>query len=269
MLRLLKLEWSKFRKNTVIRLLITFFCLFFPACLYFGSVIPDLPALLPDKKSFFQFPAVWEYLGYAGNWMVFFFLGVCAIYIVTIEVSNKTLRQSIINGMSRNEYFVSKVLSITVLATFATLIYIVLGIGIGIYNGENFQFSDIFKNQWAFPRFFLMSFAYLNFALFLAFLFRKSGLAVFFYISYIIVIEPLMRYVIINNISNKASYTNYFPMNAAEDLMPLPLMKFGKNTPNNIDFDILLNYNTASFLTIGYIILFLGLGYWLFKKNDL
>jgi hypothetical protein len=268
MLKLIKLEWSKFKKNTVIRLLLMFFFLFFPACLYFGTLIPDLPAFLPNKNTFFEFPAIWEYLGYAGNWIVFFFLGVAVIYLITIEVSNKTMRQSIINGMTRNEFFISKLLSVLILCCIATVFYCILGLTIGFIKTDSVTMKMAFDNDWTFARFFLMSLAYTNFALFLAYLFRKAGLAVFFYMSYIIIIEPLIRFFIIDRVS-KAEFTRYFPMNAAEDLMPLPIMRYANAIPDNVDFAFLLSYKQASLLTLFYVFLFIILSYLLFTKRDM
>ncbi len=268
MKRLILLEWTKFKKNTVIQLLLLFFVLFFPACLYFGTLIPDLPSFLPSKESFFQFPAIWEYLGYAGNWMVFFFIGVAAIYLVTIEVSNKTMRQSIINGLTRNEFFVSKLYSITILCLLATLFYTIMGMAIGLYNTEGFDLMSGFDNDWAIGRFFLMSFAYTSFALFLSYLFRKAGLAVFFYISYIMIIEPLLRYFIIERV-DKASFTRFFPMNAAEDLMPMPIMQYADAVPKNIDFAFLLSYKEATIATVIFCTIFILASYYSFIKRDI
>lgn len=268
MKRLLSIEWAKFKNNTVLRLLLSFFVLFFPACMYFGSRIPELPSFLPNKNTFFQFPAIWEYLGYAGNWMVFFFLGVIAIYFVTIEVSNKTMRQSIINGLTRKEFFVSKILSVVIICILGTVLYMILAIIIGLFNGDEFNFSAMFDNDWAVARFFLMSLGYTLFALFLAFLFRKSGLAIFFYISYIMIIEPLIRLIITVNV-DKAFYINYFPMNATEDLMPLPAMKYADAVPNYVDYAFLLTYQQATITTLVYSILFVASSYYMFQKRDI
>ena len=270
MKRLIVLEWTKFRKNTVMQLLMLFFFLFLPACMYFVSLLPDidLPSFLPNKKTFFQFPSVWEYLGYAGNWIVFFFIGVIAIYLVTIEVSNKTMRQSIINGMTRNEFFASKLLSIVVFSLVATLYYSLLSTIIGFFNTEDATLAMAFDNDWAMGRFFLMSFSYTVFAMFLAYLFRKAGLAVFFYVSYIMIIEPLLRLYLIEKFT-KASWTRYFPMNSVEDLMPMPAFKYANAIPNEIDFAFLLDFKQATVLSLIYCALFLGISYYMFIKRDI
>ena len=270
MKRLILLEWTKFKKNTVIQLLMLFFFLFLPACMYFVSLMPDidLPAFLPNKKTFFQFPSIWEYLGYAGNWIVFFFIGVISIYLISIEVSNKTMRQSIINGMTRNEFFTSKLITILILSLVATLYYTLLSLSIGFFNSEDASLASAFDNDWAMGRFFLMSFAYTVFAMFLAYLFRKAGLAVFFYVSYIMIIEPLVRLYLIEKI-DKASWTRYFPMNSVEDLMPLPALKYASAIPTDIDFAFLLTYKQATILSLIYCALFLGISYYMFIKRDI
>lgn len=268
MIRLLKIEWAKFKKNNVIILMLTFFCLFTPASLYFTTILPPLPAFLPSKESFVQFPSVWEYLGYAGNWMVFFFLGVMAIYLVSIDINNKTLRQTIINGLSRKEYFLSKVLSILVISIGATIFYSLLCILIGIINTEADTFKLMFENTYAIPRFFLMTFGYLSFALFLIFSIRRSGIALFLYISYGVIIEVLLRYFIIERIED-GSITNFFPLNTFEDLMPSPVFQFAEGIPNGIEFELLLSYQQATIASIVYIVLFLGISYWSFIKRDI
>lgn len=265
---LFKLEWSKFRKNTTISLLMVFFLLFFPACLYFGRILDNIPDVFPVKVNIYEFPSIWEYLGYAGNWIVFFFLGVLVIYTVTIEVSNKTMRQAIIMGMSRKKFFIAKVMNVLWLSLFATLFYFLLSLVFGIIQSDEVSFKIIMDNDLAIIRFFLMCFGYLSFALFLAFLFRKAGLAVFFYISYVIIIEPLLKSLTRKYLFSN-DYLNYFPLNAMEDLMPMPLFKYAEKLPNDIDYTFLLSHKEAIILTIVYSAIFLGFTYFRFLKKDI
>ena len=271
MLRLLKLEWSKFSKNNVIVLLTSFFALFFPASLYIGKLFPDdLPAFLPGKQVFFNFPTVWEYLGYAGNWTVFFFMGVMIIYTVTIEVSNKTMRQSIINGQSRQQFFFSKYLTILVLCLIITLYYTIITLIVGFTSTPNPSLSLAFENDMAIPRFFLMSFGYMNFAIFLAFMFRKSGIAVFFYLTYVMIIEMLIKWLVGINWLDLGVAVNFLPLNAIEDLMPMPWLHYADFFQNgDIDFPILLTYTEACIATAVYGLLFLGISYFSFMKRDI
>lgn len=268
MFRLLKLEYSKFRKSTVIVLLATFFLLFFPFSLYVGSVFPELPAFLPSAEIFYVFPTVWDYLGYAGNWMVYFFFGVLVIYTITLEVRYKTLRQSVIIGLSRKEFFISKLLVILVLAIVATLYYSLIALIVGWINTPDPSISLAFENQWSIARFFLMSISYMTCAMMFAYLLRNAGLAIFLYLSYVLIIENLLR---IGHLKMEDSgLTNFYPMNATEDLMPLPFFRFAEFiTSNQYDFNILLSYKEAALATSGYVLIFIGISYYNFIKRDI
>ena len=269
MIKLIKLEWSKFSKSTIVVLLFVFFIIFFPSVLYIGKMMPDLPSILPGNEIFFTFPTVWEYLGYAGNWTVFFFLGVLVIYTLTIEIRNKTMRQSIISGMTRNEFFLSKYLNVFLLSLFATVYYTAISLIIGFLNTDGATFGSAFQNDWAIPIFFLMCFSYLSFALFLAFMFRKSGIAIFFYLTYVMVIELSIRWLIYYYVA-ESYLIQFFPMNATEDLMPLPIFKYADYVSNQeVDIPILLDTNEAVIATSVYCVIFAGISYFNFLKRDI
>ncbi len=267
MIALLKLEWSKFSKSNIIVLLAVFFLLFFPASMYFGKKVPELPAFLPGQDVYYNFPGVWDYLGYAGSWMVFFFLGVLIIYTITHEIRFKTMRQTIINGMSREQYFGSKVLVVVLLSLFATCYYTIVGSLIGGITGGGFELSNLIDNEMAIPRFFLMSLSYLTFALFIAFNIKKSGIAVFFYLTYVIVIEFFAR--ALHGRFLGESFKNWYPMNVTEDLMPFPFYKYAEFLQESDMLISLVPYTQSAVITSVYTLLFIGLTFLLFKKRDL
>jgi len=266
-LKLLKLEWSKFRKNSVITLLFVFFALFFPLSLYFGNILDTMSEHFPMKVNILSVPLIWDYLGYAGNWIVFFFLGVLMIYTVTIDVQNKTMRQNIISGMTRSDYFLSKLLITVVLTTIATLYYLFLSIVIGWLNTEGASFSTIMDNDLAIPRFWLMSFGYLNFALFLAYLIRKAGIAVFVYLSYILIGEPLIKNRM-NSYFPNSEAMNFLPLNSMEDLMPLPIFKMAEGLTSEVA-EYLLTHGQAAIATVIYTGIFIFIGNRIFLNKDM
>ncbi len=268
---LLKLEWKKFSQNSVVRLLLLFFVLFTPCGLFMASNfdLGNINPLLPTENTFFSFPGVWEYLGYSGNWTVFFFLGVVMIYLICAEINYKTERQSIINGLDRKSYFSSKLISLLALAIFATLYYSIWGISVGVIYTDNYDFGYIFTNDWAIPRFLLMSIGYLSFAMVVAFVLRKSGLAIFVYFSYVLIIESIIRWQGHRKIFEGAS-TKYYPMNATEDLMPNPVWKLADFMPmKDLSFDPLLPYSHAAIVSGISSIAFIGLAWYIFNRRDI
>jgi ABC-type transport system involved in multi-copper enzyme maturation permease subunit len=267
---LLSLEFAKFRKSAVIGLLSILFAIMLPTVIFVGKEFKDVPPPLPSNEIFFNFPTVWDYLGYAGNWLVFFFLGLISVFIVVNEVSFKTFRQNIITGLTRRTYFLSKVYSIIAISLLATLYFMIIGFIIGVTHAEEFSFAEAFNDtSWAIPRFFLMTLGYTSFGLFCGFILRRSGIAVLFYLCYILMLEPILKWgVHYRYIKNES--VNFYPMNSIEDLMPNPLFRFADLIPRkDIDFSFLLNYQQATISSIIWIVIFLAVAYYTFIKRDI
>jgi ABC-type transport system involved in multi-copper enzyme maturation permease subunit len=268
MLNYLKLEYQKFGKNAVITMLVSLYVLFLPTLIFIGKEVPAIPPVLLSNDIFFEFPTIWEWMGFAGNWLVFFCLGFVAVHIITSEVQNKTMRQAVINGQTRTEFFIGKVVLIFTISFFATLYYVFATMVIGWFSTDDPSFAEALEGWPAMLRYFLMCLGYLSFGLMIGIVIRKSGIAVLTFWSYILLIEPLIRWRGHKQIFDNESM-NYWPMNAVEDLQPFPFYRFGSFMPDNLNFNILLDYQTAVILTIFYTILFLGLAYWSLLKKDM
>jgi ABC-type transport system involved in multi-copper enzyme maturation permease subunit len=221
--------------------------------------------------------------------MIFFFLGFVGIFIVTSEVSYKTLRQNIIIGLTRREYFTAKVLTIIVISIIATFIYALSALLIGLANTPGADFALIMDNNWAISKFFLLAMGYLSFGLMIGFLIRKSGIAIFLYMTYIMFLEPILKFLIIGlftwqwekqgilsemlkDESPILNIVNYLPMNLIEDLHPNPFLRLPDNFlrfNNEINYSVLLPQNHAIIGSIIYIGIFIFLSYWSFMKKDI
>ncbi len=266
---LLNTEWKKFRKNAVVSLLGIMFLITMPTIIFVGKEFDNVPPPLPNNKIFFEFPTMWDYLGYAGNWLVFFFLGLMVIFLITSEVGYKTMRQNVICGYTRRTYFLAKLASMVFLCVVGTLLYAIIGMAIGFYHTEGATLSIALDNDLAFLRFFLMSLGYTSMAFFIAFIFRRSGVSVLLYITYIMLIEHFIKWVI--HFRMIKNYTvNFYPSNVIEDLMPFPLYRFADAIPRkNLNFSFLLSYWEAGIASAIYIILFISIAYWHFMKKDI
>ena len=269
MFRLLSLEYKKFRKNSVVGILTLFYIILAPTLILVAKeIFKSTPDFLPSSNVFFEFPTIWDYMGYIGNWLTSFFLGFVVIYMITSEVASKTMRQSIINGLNRKDYFLGKVYTILTFSAFATLIYIISTIIIGIIHTDGFDLELIMDSNWAPFRYFLMCMGYMSFALLIGFTMRKSGLAIFFYLVYVMMLEVVLRYIQVWAWPHEA--TKWWPMNIIEDLMPNPFLKLGdKFIKNEYDFGLLVSNNGAIIGSILYTILFLGIAWYSFSKRDI
>lgn len=269
MIRLLRLEYAKFRKNAVIGLLILMYVITMPTVIFIGKEFENVPPPLPSNKVFFNFPMVWDYLGFIGSWLSFFFLGLFSVFIVVNEISYKTFRQNIITGMTRKEYFLAKLYTILTVSLIAALYYGLIAILIGVFHAKEIVIADIFDNSWATSRYFLMCMGYMSFGLFCGFVIRRSGVTVLFYLIYILMLEPLIKWAVHFRIFKNGSI-NYYPLNSVEDLMPFPLYRFADMIPKkDLNFDFLLSYSHAAIASTFWICTFLGLAYYSFIKRDI
>ena len=268
MLRLLQIEWLKFYKNKVVWVMLGMFAVLLPAKLSIGSSLENLPPPLPSSSIFTEFPTVWGYLGYNGSWQGFFFLGFLAIYIITSEYANKTAKQSIIQGMTRKEFFIGKISSIVLISALATIYFTIVGGLTGVAHTENWTFEMLLGHGYIIPRFFLMILSYCSFAFLIALLLRKTGLSLLMYFSYILFLEPVIR-LIYNNYFPGRSHI-FFPMNAAEDLCPLPLYElipeFMQQNGKLVELLTPLEAISASSI---YTIVFVAIAYFVFMKRDM
>lgn len=275
MVNLLTLEWKKYKDNSVVKLFLLMFLITLPVTIFMFDQFKKAPPPFPQTEDIFSFPGIWEYQFYVASWLVFFFLGYVVIYMVTSEVDYKTMRQNIIAGLTRKEFFLAKISSILFIATISTILYILVCLAFGFFYNDPVSLEGAFdKNSLLFiAKYFLMNLAYMGFGLMLAMLIRKSGIAIFFYVSYIIFIEPVIKVLSASYLINETSITrfvNFLPLNAIEDLGPLPFYKLGTNLPSFADgMEFLLSDTEAIVSSLIYTGIFYAVAYWIFMRRDL
>jgi hypothetical protein len=269
MLHLLKLEFKKYRKNRLIQILAIAYIIFLPALLFIGKKfnVQNIPAI-PSNDIFFEFPTLWTYLGYIGNWLTFFLLGFFGLYIVTHEYANKTFRQNIITGMTRNSFYLSKIQLITVVSLLSTLYFLLCGFVIGFAETESGTYTSYFRDDNTGLRYFLMCMGYTTIGFFIGLLVKRSGIALIIYFSYAMVLETVIRWLVhIRVIENKSMH--FYPMNAIEDLMPVPFHEMASSFIEEYQFSFFLTYTEAMVTTSVYCVLFIFLGWRYLLRTDL
>ena len=270
MIHLLKIEWLKQRHYILFKILIGAYLFFLPAILFIGKKIPDVPNSMVDPQLLlFHFPSVWKYLGYIGNWLVFFIFGFMAVLIITNEYSYRTLRQNIISGMERSEWFWSKVLFVIGVSLSASLYYALCAIVIGLAHGmdDTIYLSTVFKNSSYFFRYFLMCLGYMSFGMLVGVWVKRTGIALFAFIGYAFLLEPVLRGIHLYFIKNETMH--YYPLNVIEDLCPIPFAEFADDFLRGNGFSPFLPTGITLVLATVYILLFGWLAYRRLAKSDL
>ncbi len=218
---------------------------------------------------FFMFPEVWRYVAYLGGWLCFFFLGFLAVLLISMEHNHRTLRQNIINGLTRKEFVLGKIGFIITISLLATIYYILVCLVIGFFNTQTVYMSEVTDQIMMIPRYFLMCFGYMSFGLMVGSLIKRTGIALFVYIAYTMFIELFLRYGIHMKMFGSNKTVHYYPLNAIEDLTPMPIMDMAKNFMRENGFEMSLSPTEAIVISCIWILIFLTIVYNRFIKSDL
>jgi ABC-2 type transport system permease protein len=267
MLHLLKLEWLKVKKYRTFQVLCVMYIILLPSILLVSKTFNQIPEDLVSRESLYMFPHVWNYLGYIGNWLTFFFLGFLSVITITTEHSYRTFRQNIITGLSRKEFFMAKLSFIFAVSLAATFYYALVGLAIGLTNTEVIYFSKVIQEAGLIPRYFLMCIGYMSFGFFLGVLIKRTGIALFIYLIYIMFIESVLRGIHLYYIRNKSMH--FYPMNANEDLVPMPFAKIAEGFLKQNDFSLFLEPHLAILTVCVYSLIFLFFAHRKIKFSDI
>lgn len=242
--------------------------LILPSSLLIAKSIPKWPPPINTPDTFFRFPDVFLYLGYAGNWLSFLLLGFLAVSVITQEFSNKTLRQNIITGLTRTDVYLSKILFIVAVCLGAAVYFGLVAFALGLTHSDTLYTSVMMKNIDYIPRYFLMCLGYMTFGLLLGAWIRRTGTALFIFFSYGLFIELIFRWGVHFNVFRNRSM-HFYPFNAFEDLVPMPIPEMFKGGEQQFGFGFFLTPQEAVIASSIYIILFLTGTYLLLTRKDL
>jgi len=211
----------------------------------------------PANIPIYQFPDIWHNITYVAGYLKF----ILAIYIIisiTSEISYNTLRQNIMNGLSRMDFIISKLFLIVLLALGSAVFLFITGLIIGLTSTPEIQLHDLIKYSGFIPAYFLLLTAYLIFALLIGLLLKRTGLAMGLLFLYTIIIEPIIVFRI------KSDWIEgLFPLKAINNLIHMP---FGKYALREVQDYVAVKEIGIVLL---YIVLFIFLINLLLKKRDL
>lgn len=130
-----------------------------------------------NRIPLYHFPDVWLNL----IWTAGFFkivLAVMVVISVTNEFTYRTLRQNIIDGMSRTEFLISKILTNVLLSLMSVVMLFSIGLVTGLIYSPTIELEKIITDLEFFPAYFLEIFFFLSYAMMLSLLIQRSGLTI-------------------------------------------------------------------------------------------
>lgn len=256
MKKLLSIELKKVVPYSTFWILLgIYMVLVFTIFFFLRSIKISGPFAFLNLDSYYAFPMLWHSLTYVASYFTLL-LGMLVIILITNEFNFRTVRQNIIDGLSKADFLAGKLYLIILIALLATFIVFLTGMIQGLIGTDNLQSSIVFEKMNFLPAYFVQAIAYMCFALFVGTLVKKSGLAIGLFLLYKIV-EWIAHFKMPDIIAD------YLPMHTISNLVQLPSIKLlginSAESPLGSHFAFALIYS----------VLFVGGTYLLLTKRDL
>ncbi|WP_394749849.1 ABC transporter permease [Spongiimicrobium salis] len=277
MIRLLQIEYIKLWNNRASKvLIISYFVL-----LTFISLIAAIKFDIGPIKfhlaelGIFNFPYIWHFNAFIAAFFKLF-LAVVIVSMMANEYSNKTIKQNLIDGLSKWEFVYSKFLTVFSFAAISTiflfLVSLILGLGYSDYNEIGIIFSDL---EYLLA-YFVKLVGFFAFCLFLGVFVKRSAFALGFLILWAI-IEQIVFGLLgwkVTSWETAQNIKNFLPLESMANLVREPFSRLsavqnlGEQIGENFKFDHTVHWYQIAVVLV-WTVIFVYLSYALLKKRDL
>jgi ABC-2 type transport system permease protein len=278
MLRLLTIELHKLKYNKsakvisiVYFILITFIALISSIEFNFG----DFHFRIADQ-GIFNFPFIWHFNTYIAA-ILKLFLAIVIVSMMANEYSNRTLKQNLIDGLSKKEFVLSKFLTVILFSVISTLfvfgVSLILGLMFSDYNEIGIIFSDI---EYLFA-YFIKLIGFFSFCLFLGVLVKRSAFALGFLLIWSIaegIIYSVIKWKIFKDTDIAESIMQFFPLASMSNLIKEPFSRLGavQSAANQLGEAFDKDYSVQPLtilIVLAWTFLFVYGSYYILKRRDL
>ena len=179
MLRLLNIELHKLKYSNASKILIIIYFTLLTSIALIAAIKFDIGPVkfhLADQ-GIFNFPYIWHFNTYIAS-IIKFFLLLVIVSMMANEYSSKTLKQNLIDGLSKREFILSKFYTVVLLALISTFFVFIVSLVLGYIYSDFNEFSIVVTDLEYLFAFFIKLVGFFSFGLFLGILVKRSAFAV-------------------------------------------------------------------------------------------
>ncbi len=277
MKRLFLIEYEKLRANRSSRILIGAYFLLLTSIALIAAIKFDIGPIKFHlaEQGIFNFPYIWHFNAFIGAFFKIF-LAVVMVSMTANEYSNKTIKQNLIDGLSKREFLHSKWIMVIFFAGISTLFIFVVSLILGLIYSNYNEISIIVQDLEYLLAYFIKLVAFFAFCLFLGTAIKRSAFALGFlgiWQMFEGICYGLLRWKSPQWLDAEAIY-RLFPLNAMSNLLAEPFSRLSavRNLAEQVGEQ--MNNNTqVQFLDILIVLvwcsIFYLLTYRLLKRRDL
>jgi len=277
MKRLFLIEFDKLRTNRSSRILIGAYFILLTSIALIAAIKFDIGPIKFHlaEQGIFNFPYVWHFNAFIGAWFKIF-LAVVIVSMTANEYSNKTIKQNLIDGLSKREFLHSKWIMIFAFAGISTLFIFVVSLILGLMYSNYTKLGIIFSDLEYLLAYFLKLVAFFGFCLFLGKAIKRSAFALGFlgvWQMFEGICYGLLKWKSPSWIDADQVF-RLFPLNAMSNLIPEPFTRLSavRNLAEQVG-EVMQTNSAVRFWDIMIVVLwsyiFYLLTYRLLKRRDL
>jgi ABC-type transport system involved in multi-copper enzyme maturation permease subunit len=278
MKRLLAIELQKIWKNKASRILtITYFVLLSTIALVSAMKFNiGFFALKPAEMGIFNFPYIWHFTTYIAVWYKMF-LAIIIVSMMANEYTYGTLKQNLIDGLSKKEFLLSKFLTVILFALISTIFVFIMTLILGFCFSSYTELNIVFTDLEYLIAYFIDLVGFFSFCLFAGILVKRSAFALGFLLIWFFIegaLNGILRFFVLKNAAMTDKVIAFFPLESISNLIVEPWTRLSlvKTMSTQIGIENTKDYSVSwlgILIVITWTIIFLILSYKLLKKRDL
>jgi len=272
MKRIFQIEWAKIAPYSFVRVMLILLVSLFVLVIFVTSRI-DISVPGFTWRNIYRFPYNWQSFAWVASW----FNVLLAIIVITVtgnEFQNRTLRQQVMSGLSRNEWLAGKGMLILSLALVGIITVIITALVFGFSFTKDINAGMIFRETGILLVYFIQAIGYMIMGLLFVSIFRSNALSIILFLLYFIFIEPIIR------LMCPPEARLWFPVKIISHLTPPPEIlqlasQEGLSESGNLTFESIgliskqLPQSVNLVMAIAYISVFGLLTWMLMRKRDI
>jgi ABC-type transport system involved in multi-copper enzyme maturation permease subunit len=276
MKRLLLIEFQKLYLNKASRILTLIYFLLLTSIALIASIEFDFANIhfrIADQ-GIFNFPYIWHFNTWVAA-LLKLFLAIVIVSMMANEYSYRTLKQNLIDGLSKKEFVLSKFYTVLVFSAASTVFVFVVSMILGLIFSDFNEASIIFQDLDYLLAFFVKLSGFFALCLFLGIWVKRSAFALGFLILISIAEGILFLIIRFKSDTDFASKVmQFFPLTSMSNLIKEPFTRLSgiKSLANQVGESFNKDYSIHFYqllIVAIWTFIFIYLSYRLLKKRDL
>lgn len=283
MKRLLAIEFQKIQKNRASKILVITYFILLSLITLIASLKFNIGTIEINvaQQGIFNFPYIWHFNTYVASWFKLF-LAVVIVSMMANEYTYGTLKQNLIDGLSKKEFILSKFYVVLGFAFISTIYVFILSLILGFNFSSYNEISIVFSDLDYLLAYFLELVAFFSLCLFLGILVKRSAFALGFLFAWSIgekIFYGFLKFNVLNGSHDKKNWADsiiqFFPLESISNLIKEPITRLNaiKTIENAIgggqNIKIYSVQLSEIVIVVVWIIVFILTSFYVLKKRDL